>query len=83
MKLIPTKYLLIDGAETPNDTEVKACCMCNRKFAVPKDELDNDDICCEDCESEYNKKTAADSIKEMKDKVTDTASNVINAALGN
>ena len=82
MKLIPVKYLLADGADAPDNTEVKTCKICGRKFAVPKDELD-DYLCCEECESEYNKKTAADSIKEMKDKVIDSTSNVINAALGN
>lgn len=82
MKLIPIKYLLADGTEAPADTVVKQCCVCNRKFAVPSSELNNDDVCCEDCEGEYNKKEAADAIVVMKTSDSD-ANATINAALGN
>ena len=78
MKMITTNYLLEENNEAPENATVKECVICGRKFAVPNSEIGNEtEICCSDCESEYNKKLSVDNINSMKSETNDTISTAL------
>lgn len=75
MLIIPTKWLVNDGDAAPDGTTIVECKKCNRKFAVPTEEVAKEpEMCCEEC-------LAAESINDMKSGDSE-ANNTINAALG-
>lgn len=82
MKLVPINYLMSEGVDAPENTVVKECAICNRKFAIPVSELGNEtEICCADCEPKYNQQLAQQSINDMKYEHS-SEKDAIDAALG-
>lgn len=81
MKFISTKYLLEEGKDAPDETVVKVCNVCNRKFAIPVSEVSEEDMYCEDCKDSVAKMIAENNISEMKNNNSDQ-NDTINAALG-
>lgn len=79
--MLPEKYLLKDETNVPEGTVVTTCKYCNRKFAVPADEVKLMDNVCESCKDVADKEAAEQAAADMKsdDKTADEKAK----ALGN
>lgn len=78
--MLESKYLLEEGKEAPDGTEVLECTQCKSKFAVPTEMAKEiKDKICEGCSEAMKKVEAAASAAAMK---TSDAADTIKAALG-
>lgn len=75
MLIIPSKALITDETSIPDGMTIIECKKCNRKFAVPANEANQSDACCEDC-------ITTESMNQMKSENNTDATNAINTALG-
>lgn len=83
--LIPSKYVIENGKETPEGTVKMKCSICQKEFAIPAAEAAKDfslmkSHVCENCGNEADKITAVESVNEMK---SNDAADIVKTALGN
>lgn len=78
--MIESKYVLEEGKEAPEGTEVIECTNCKKKFAVPVEMVKNiTDKVCDVCAETVDKMKAAAGVAAMK---TSDAAETISNALG-
>lgn len=83
--LIPSKYAIESGKETPEGTVSMKCSICQKQFTIPAEEAAKDfslmkSHVCEDCGKEADKIAAVESVNEMK---SNDAADTVKTALGN